>query len=946
LLATILCLALFTYLSVIGYAVLSLLSDEEPLYLLLLSPVTGAAVVMLLTFTGNQIGVPIRYFAHALVVLVLAAALVVLWRRGRRVPIGDVRPYVLLICLGLLITGWPMLRFGFDWVSFCNDDMANYCMGAERVLNYGYSQAPDSRALAGQDYTQFLWFLHVLHRPGSEMVLATVTAITRLLPLRIFMPTILAFMLCQISAAGAMAYAAIRSRLAVWLTMLLVGMSALVALGSLYQLIAQVIGLAMLAGLVAVLLRPIDELARGSRLKIGILIALLTAGLVVAYAELLPFIVIGYGLYVLLTLRSWKNLVPRGLAVLGIAAGFLVVLLNRFLPFAVLYVLKQARGVQSEDPLRTLFPYYMIPSGPVYFWGLFSVGDQLPDDLWLSVLVAGALVLSALVGVLLVRSLLRRQAPAVISVVMAVVFFGLFRNHSGFGMYKLAMYCQPFILTAVVVGWISMWRRRWVQVIPLLVLGLAGLRAHLGYVNTSLGEGRGAFSEIPGASPTHIVREYDDILAANPGRPLELDPYNVVLAKFQMSESRGRTAMFPSANFLPNIVMMSIPGSLTGRAVEQRAAEIIHDYQALYPERRFNMHPDQPGQPPFDRFPLVRLGQHAGSADHPVLFVGQTGRQAPINRWHDPENEGGNFRSGNIDAFREHLILITSHLSAVPGQRVAVYQLESDLLFLGRTMAAVGRHMFFQIVEPSPKVRLELSLTDSLAGNGEDLLPPAEVIGAQRASMPIVGRGSARVFSEPVTPQMIDGRAFVALDMGTDGTFFKDIRGGLMQLWGRNVRLDPRQMTAFLRDVSLVSEEQYQAMNAPSELQRFPADLMNKDLEYSGIYEDGWAADRMYVMLNQPNGPAKLVCQMLVPLINDKGFSTEINLRVDGKVVTRKTVGLGDVELSADLPPDAGHRRIELSFSKSQRLPDPDNRPFGARLKSISIQPGTATAQR
>jgi hypothetical protein len=664
--------------------------------------------------------------------------------------------------------------------------------------------------------------------------------------------------------------------------------------------------------------------------------------MVVAYSEMIPFIAVGYGLYLLLTLRSWKANPGRGLAVLGMAAAVMLILLNRFLGLATIYMLGQFGRVPSEDPVTTLFPYYMIPSGPVFFWGMYPLGQTFPNVAWLSFLVASSLVFSAVVALLVVRSAWRRQAPAVLCLVMIAVFAALFHKGSGFGMYKLAMYCQPFILTALVVGWISLWRRRAVQILPLVALGLLGARTHFSYVATSLGEGSGAFSEIPNASSTHLVREYANILAANPGRPVEVDAWNVVLAKFQMLESRDRAATFPSNNFLGNFGEVIAPTDLIGPEAAQRAGQIYRDFLRLYPRRLFDLHPDSLQTAATDPFRLDLVAQHAATADHPLLFIAETGRQAPFNRWREPQNVAGNFRSGGIESFGNHLVFIASRLGepyyTAYRYTVATYQLETDLLFPDSTMAGMGRFLLFEIINPSPTVRLEMSLTDSLAGDHENRLPSAAAIGAERLSLPMMGRGSARVFSPPLTPQLIDGRQFVCVDMGGSGTVFKYKPGGLMKLWGQNVSLDHRQIVAFVRDVSLISENEYQVLAAPRGIQNFPQDLMNPHLEYSGIYEDGWIGDKGFLLLSQPPGPGRVVCRAIVPKISENSFSTEIVMRVDGKEVARKTVGLGDVELAADLPPATARRRIELSFSKIQHLPDPDNRPVGAELKAILIE--------
>src|SRR5439155_3422792 len=119
----------------------------------------------------------------------------------------------------------------------------------------------------------------------------------------------------------------------------------------------------------------------------------------------------------------------------------------------------------------------------------------------------------------------------------------------------------------------------------------------------------------------------------------------------------------------------------------------------------------------------------------------------------------------------------------------------------------------------------------------------------ERQRLPMVGRGSARVFSPPMTPQIIEGRAFLGLDMGVDGEPFPERRSGLMALYGTDVALDRRRPVGFLRDISLVSQEEYGRLAPPSKLESFPADLENPDLEYSGIYEDGRVSEASYFQL-------------------------------------------------------------------------------------------------
>ena len=51
----------------------------------------------------------------------------------------------------------------------------------------------------------------------------------------------------------------------------------------------------------------------------------------------------------------------------------------------------------------------------------------------------------------------------------------------------------------------------------------------------------------------------------------------------------------------------------------------------------------------------------------------------------------------------------------------------------------------------------------------------------------------------------------------------------------------------------------------------------------------------------------------------------------------------GEFEITADVPADSADRRVELVFSKLQRLPAPETREVSALLKSVGFEePGHA----
>jgi hypothetical protein len=228
-------------------------------------------------------------------------------------------------------------------------------------------------------------------------------------------------------------------------------------------------------------------------------------------------------------------------------------------------------------------------------------------------------------------------------------------------------------------------------------------------------------------------------------------------------------------------------------------------------------------------------------------------------------------------------------------------------------MAGIGRHLLLEIVNPTPRVRVAVHFTRSFAGDGDNRLPPAAVIGTERLPFSLVGRGSARVFSPPVAPQVVGGRPYVALDMGVDGSPFPDRRSvGLMRLYGRDIALDGRRLVAFTRDVSLVSEAEYRARRTLPALRAFPADLANPDVEYSGLYEDRWVSEAASVSLAAGGSPSMLVVRGTVPAVGDRAFETECIISVAlPRYLTRRTRGSPIVRRPGGCPalPGAGRAR-------------------------------------
>jgi hypothetical protein len=174
--------------------------------------------------------------------------------------------------------------------------------------------------------------------------------------------------------------------------------------------------------------------------------------------------------------------------------------------------------------------------------------------------------------------------------------------------------------------------------------------------------------------------------------------------------------------------------------------------------------------------------------------------------------------------------------------------------------------------------------------------------------------------------------------MGVEGQQFADARDGLMRLYGADVARDRRYLVAFVRDVSAVPEEEYQDLAAPSKVGSFPGDLRDQDLEYSGIYEDGWVSEMSFFMLAQPEGPSRVAVRGVVPMIDDPAFQCELSVLLDGRELTHQKLLPGRFDVEAPVSADkASRRRVELRFSGVQQLPPPDGRPAAARLDFVGF---------
>ena len=945
-LAFFLVLAIFSFWSILGYGLVSVLHTRRNLLQnALLSPVTGVAATVLLVIWINCLGVPVRYGGPAATLILAALSGVILWRYRPILPLRRVLPFAAVLVVGAFATGYPFLRFGFNWVSYCNDDMANYCLGAKFFLNHGHFAVPAaSDIIADRDASLQFWFLYVPSaiRHGVEELLAWTVSCTGLSPHQAFMPLILAFHLVLLSSSGALVLQNRRHRKAALLVCLALGLSALNTLGAVYQLFAQVCGLGILAGTCTLLLRP----ARRSKFSEVVFAAMFGAALGMVYPEVIPFFGVSYLLYHAIHLARGRECISDVAKTLWPIALVSALLLNVMMVVTSFTLISQSQVVAFRSSIATiLFPYYLTPAGFAHLWGFLAIG-QAP--------VGFALDVGIIVGMILFVSTLsaavwqawRGEPVAVVCLVMAVLMIQLFRQGGDFGLFKLAMYIQPFLIGTLVVSWVDLSpgvRRspasRMLWMLPLAILVGFGMRAQIYYTIRSLGEAGGGLVEIPNASSAGLVSQLRNLHELPQGGFLS-DTSNIVLGKFEalyygpiyFTNDMLQNIAAPPAGIARLNPFYRSQGATIGQVSEQRSAR-----------RRlesFDMHGAVPSA---NSFMIWR--EILGKSEFPVLASGHA--VSIVNR--RTNIALGDSRLVSLvsqAALKNYLVFVASTFGNpyyVAGEvrhsgRVSMYQPESDYFFPGDTMVSLGRDTLFRVLNPSPQVRMVLEYTASLKGDKDNRILTGSVIGESRVTLACQGRGSARLFSPPIRPQRIAGGEYVGLDMGTWGSFFPQRRSKIMSLYGREVLTDPRCIVGFARDISMISEEEYAALHPPRSLQRFPGDLKNKDMEYSGVYEDGWIAESSEVVLEQPVSPSPLVVSVRVPILRGKPAASFARVLLDGHELGNKVTTGGMVAFRFDVQ-GSGKRRIELQFDRAAHLPEPDSRPVSAQVLYIGFEP-------
>ena len=451
-------IGLFVYFWVIGYAVVAALHTQRDLVRnALIAPAVGVVCTIYPVYLLSRLGFPVRSFAHILTAITIAVAVILLvWRRPL-VPRRHLVPYLPILVFAFAAVGWPLLSAGFAWLGSINPDMSNYVLLAHRLAEQAYIQAPDPTVWRQQsDWVAYsVVYTAIGSRSGAELLLAWLIVLTGWNGAIVYMPLLIALHVALITAATALI--STPHRYARLLAAVLLSSSATLTLGIVFQLLAQVLGLLLLALGSVLCLAPIYRLSWRAFSKFVPLAAITMATLMLTYPEVLPFFGIAFLLYHGFAANEFRRFLRPALVTIPAIAilGSLLITPDAIGYFT--FLVGQARSSQANMALPELFPYFLVPQGLAALWGFPIVGAQLH----VAVIVVGIIVGAGL-GIAAIAStvwLIRRREPeAALAAVMIALAPFLFFANSGFGLLKLAMFAQPFLLSTLVVALCRLFR--------------------------------------------------------------------------------------------------------------------------------------------------------------------------------------------------------------------------------------------------------------------------------------------------------------------------------------------------------------------------------------------------------------------------------------------------------------------------------------------------------
>ena len=918
-------LALFAFWAALGWSVLALAEPAMPsLQSFLLAPVVGVSVTLLPVYWLSVAGVPVAVIARPLLALYgLVAIAAWSWRR----PPWSLSELIFLlpIIAAIVIFGFPALWFGLDWVGNANDDWGNYNLSAMRFLHDGYYQQPSIEAMrSGLYYPGFLWFLSVAAaaRSGSDLLLAWVAGAVGNNPFFVFMPVILALHGVFACSAAALAMTSL-SRRVLFAAVVLLAIAPLNLYAVHQQLIAQVAGLGLMCALGTLTLVAPREFDNNGRIA---LIAVVAAAYLLTYPE--TVFIFGIALVLYHARRAadvsleWKSF--RRLLIAPLAS---CILLGPYGVGCLFFLFSQIHhsAIQGIYDGTSLFPYFLVPNGVAALFGISRLGEMLIEP-WLSLSIVMGLSLLAITCFAMVVGVARGRPVSYHLAATCGVAAVVIAQHNDFGLFKAALFSQAFIWFVLVAA-LSSAATRLSAAVYMAVLAMIGF-TDFKYVKAAVADDVGSASLMAHASQDHLLTR---LLQDPPADQCGADFASPNPSLIKLLGARVDCARSFIARPIGFLKLLSADSDLIDRNPLRELLGIARFMHLAAPRLE--------GDRLQLSFPRAGLPPISVTTRKPVIEFSKLGEDGSSDSIYGTRRQASTMPAAPEDQSNK-LIFIGSNLGEyyhLPEfGAISLYATQHDFFYPEGEMAAVGRYLLFRINAPAKLGRLIMDLTTTILGDGCACLPPVSVAGDEQVPLGVLGHGAARVMSPAFSPKIVDGVAYLLIDLGADARRYETPRTGLMRLYGTDVPIDIRKMVAYVRQIRFVDASSEDKATPPSKIAAFPSDLANAGLEFSGIYEDGWTGDQGFMTLHAESA-GNVVMRGTFPA--GIGLDeVQVALTVGSAQPVLQTLKPGPFVVTA--PVAAGSSRIGFRFSNVGRLPSPDGRPAVVRLASVAIETG------
>ena len=925
---------LFTLIAVGFIAMPKKIARENFLTAILLSPALGLAFLTCLLFFCSRIGIPVKELKYPFVALIVVLGILFSQRIiDLSVPSRALLGFI-FIPLGTVLSSWPIFKYGFKWVSYFNDDMTNYVLGATRFYNFGYDKKPGISFFLGKDYSQAYYNLYSASgiRSGSELYLSSSSILVNGHVMQIFMTCLLSVhmvLIFTILGIGHIIWPQQKERAIVLYACLVI--SPLFSLGFLYQLFGQVGGLSFGILIIGLTLLIYRENYSTYSWRLASLIVLTFTAECIWYPEFLAFLLPAVLFILRWIIRNHKYITWKFVIVLLP----LPLILNTYFFQAIKYgfaqVSRTTKSSSGSSALAELFPHFLKPHGLITLVGLEPMNRFFKDP-WESILTVIALMILTFTAWYAAK--LKKQINLFILTYMFMftVFIYLVLSKNGFGSFKIAMYIQPFFLLAIVNGiyqvrenkrFTSSRILKFCALITTAIIGVTEIRTLQYYVKASTGITSRGFAEVQNASQYNIDSSVTSTLSKlrDKSIPVISTSFNLGLMKGESIAAKNTPLIFPGEDVFANI---KLGASSSGTNVDY----IREFIKTPWKENEFL----QPA--PFAH----------GSSSYWYLLSHDN--SLPINNLSLPNPEM--IRQYTlVKNPKDYLIFINSDQGqsyynfGTSVSTASIFQPELNPMDKNLFMQGIGTNLLFEVVNPSANPILIFSGTNTVIPQYERKLPPLQVYDGNYVQTPLVGRGSARVRIPLKHLLRVNGHTYFQLHVSEDLLKFPQSNYFASNLYGKSIQIDNRKLSLFTTGINVKDKTEIEKWHAPFNLGSFPSDLNNKYLVYSGIYEDGWIGSESYFELSDFSKNSLKVSGSIPTLKNNPNFKTAIEVAVDGKIVISKELGGGDFNLSMPWKgssSSASSKRVSIHFSNEQELPSPDGRPASAQIYFLGFR--------